>query len=87
MKYPDTIFQTSSLNLASYLLVNSFELLGKEPDLIDIRRVLFVFQDRQDRESLATSFLTGHGGNVNVHRFLEAQKQLKNLLKETRDSF
>ena len=76
------IFKTTSLNLATYLLVKNFDLLGKENVEGKIKRYAFVFHKNDQCQKIATNFITGRGGTVDVHRFLDAQKRLKTLLFE-----
>ncbi len=80
MQHSDNTFRTLSINLAAYLLAQDFELLYKEPDIENPRRFFFVFRNRKNSKKLSTAFLTGRGGTVDVHKLLEAQKQLKQLL-------
>jgi len=79
----DQRFRTTSLHLASYLLARDLELLGREPVEDRPGTYVFVFRDRADRLEAANAFLTGKGGPVDVHLFLEAQRRLKNLVHES----
>jgi len=83
MSYSNNKFRTPSINLAAFLLAQDYELLGKEINPNEIRRVVFVLRDKPDRARLCNYFLTGRGGQVDIHRLLDAQKRLKNLVHET----
>ena len=74
--------KSTSINLCAFLDTNGCELLGKEPADDGIGRYTFVFRDSPHCQKLVTDFLTGRGGMVDVHQFLEAQKRLKALLFE-----
>ncbi len=80
MSYPKSVFKTASINLAAYLLVHGLELVGKEALPEDGGRFVFILTDKRVRESLCKRFFLVRGGKVDVHKFLEAQKVLKNLL-------
>lgn len=78
----DRVFKTTSLHLAAYLLARGLDLLGIEPAEERPGMYAFVFRDREDRPETVNAFLTGKGGLVDVHQFLEAQRRLRNLVHE-----
>ena len=70
-------FILSDFYLAAFCLVKGFKLL--DIDKANPRRALFVFQDKESRQSLVEDFLFGRA-EVNPKEFAAAIKELKQLL-------
>lgn len=74
----ETIYQTSDLYLAAWLLLNGLA-LEKVDHSSDRRRSTFIFEDRPDRLQLVHEFL--HGSAVgNVVDFTYSLRKVKRLL-------
>ena len=70
-------YSTKDFYLAAFLVVQGLEILTL--DKTDPRKVLFVFQDLENRESLVEDFLFGKS-SVEPKQFVTAIKQIKQLL-------
>ena len=70
-------FKTPDFYLSAYFVSKGLTLAGVERE--SPRRILFVFDDTEDRENLTEDFLFGRG-NVEPKRFVSAIKELKQLL-------
>jgi len=75
------IFQSDNFQLACYLLAESVKLLSL--DKANPRRVLFVFEESEQRKALTHKFLA-YEALVEPHRFFSAQKDLKQLIYQNR---
>lgn len=73
---PNT-FATDNFQLASYLLSESCKLISCNKD--NPRRVVFVFEETEERQTLTQKFLS-YEASVEPHRFFSAQKDLKQLI-------
>lgn len=74
-------FQSDNFQLACYLLAESIKLLSL--DKTNPRRVLFVFEESDQRKSLTQKFLA-YEALVEPHRFFSAQKDLKQLIYQNK---
>ena len=74
-------FRSDNFQLASYLLVESVKLLSL--DKTNPRRVLFEFEESENRKSLTQKFLA-YEALVEPHRFFSAQKDLKQMIYQNR---
>lgn len=73
----ETIYRTSDLYVAAWLLLNGLAL--EKVDHSDQRRCTFIFEDRPDRPQLVHEFL--HGSAVgNVVDFTYSLRKVKRLL-------
>jgi len=70
-------FETSDFYLSAFLLARGFELI--EVNKENPRRAVFIFKDREDRQSLIEDFLFGRA-QVDPKDFASAIKGLKQLL-------
>jgi len=75
------IYSTSSFYLSCFLLCNEIELINIDKSS-NPRRAIFNFQDTLKREKLVNTFNFGKKALVDVRRFTEAQRQLKNAIYE-----
>lgn len=80
-KQKDNTFSTDNFQLASYLLAKSCKLI--EADKLNPRRVVFVFEESEQRKSLAQKFIS-YQALVEPHRFFSAQKDLKQLIYQNK---
>ena len=77
----DNSFPTDNFQLASYLLSEGVPLLSL--DKSNPRRVLFVFEESDQRKVLNQKYLS-YKAETEVHRIFSAQKDLKQLLYQDR---
>lgn len=77
MNNTDNKFLTDSFQLASYLLCESCKLITL--DKANPKRVVFVFEDTPNRQTLTEQFLS-YKAIVEPHRLFSAQKDLKQML-------
>ena len=70
-------FFTDNFILAAYLLTESCPLLYC--DKSNPRRVIFHFEDSEERERLTQQFL-GYEAKIEPHKFFSAQKDLKQMI-------
>ena len=70
-------FSTPDFYLSAYLLTQDFRLLNIKK--LDPHRVLFVFEDKENRRSMVEDFLFGRT-TVEPKSFITAIKELKQLL-------
>jgi len=70
-------FQTSDFYLAAFLRAKGLMLLNVEKT--NPRRVLFIFEDKKDRQNLVEDFLFGRT-QIEPKSFISAIKELKQLL-------
>ena len=80
----DNTFCTDNFILASLLLSESCHLLSV--DRTNPRRVAFIFENTDKRQSLTDKFLA-HEALVEVHRYNGAQRDLKQLIYEKDTSY
>lgn len=78
-KQINKVFTTDSFVLASFLLTESCALV--ECDRTNPRRVVFYFEDNEERESLTQKFLA-YEARIEPNKFFSAQKNLKQLIYE-----
>jgi len=71
------IFQTDNFQLACYLASESVPLLSL--DRTNPKRVIFVFEESEQRKILTQQFLS-YKAKVEPHRFFSAQKDLKQMI-------
>lgn len=77
MKNEKKEFTSSDFYLAVFLRAKDFQLLNTIKS--NPHRVLFVFEDREDRQNLVEDFLFGRT-RIEPKRFISAIKELKQLL-------
>ncbi len=70
-------FATDNFQLACYLISEAIPLLSL--DKANPRRVLFVFEESEQRKMLTQKYLS-YKAETEVHRIFSAQKDLKQLL-------
>lgn len=70
-------FSTDSFQLASFLLTKSIRL--QFLDKTNPKRVIFVFDESEERKLLTEEFLS-HQAQVEPHMFFSAQKDLKQMI-------
>lgn len=70
-------FPTDNFQLACYLASESVPL--RSLDKSNPRRVLFIFEESEQREALTQKFLA-YKALVEPHRFFSAQKDLKQMI-------
>ncbi|OGH18518.1 MAG: hypothetical protein A2868_03650 [Candidatus Levybacteria bacterium RIFCSPHIGHO2_01_FULL_40_15b] len=75
------IFQTDNFQLACYLASESVSLLSL--DKTNPKRVVFVFEESEQRKILTQQFLS-YKAKVEPHRFFSAQKDLKQMIYQNR---
>lgn len=75
-------FILSDFYLAAFLRANGFRLLNIDKN--DPRRAVFVFEDKEGRQSLVEDFLFGRA-QVEPKSFVSAIKELKQLLHSNYD--
>ena len=75
------IFQSDNFQLACYLASESVPLLSL--DKTNPKRVVFVFEESEQRKILTQQFLT-YKAKVEPHRFFSAQKDLKQMIYKNR---
>ncbi|OGM02661.1 hypothetical protein A2115_03510 [Candidatus Woesebacteria bacterium GWA1_41_8] len=75
------IFQSDNFQLACYLASESVPLLSL--DKTNPKRVVFVFEESEQRKILTQQFLT-YKAKVEPHRFFSAQKDLKQMIYQNR---
>lgn len=74
-------FSTDNFQLASYLLAEGCKLVST--DKSNSRRVLFIFEESDKRNSLTGQFLS-HQAKVEPHKFFSAQKDLKQIIYQNK---
>ena len=74
-------FPTDNFQLACYLLSEAIPLLSL--DKANPRRVLFVFEESEQRKALTRKYMS-YQAETEVHRIFSAQKDLKQLLYQDR---
>lgn len=74
-------FPTDNFQLACYLISEAVPLLSL--DKTNPRRVLFVFEESEQRKALTQKYLS-YQAETEVHRIFSAQKDLKQLLYQDR---
>lgn len=77
MNNENSKFETRDFYLSAFLLSQGFKLL--DINRSDPRKVLFIFQDKESRQSLIEDFLFGRI-KANPKDFVVAIKELKQLL-------
>lgn len=77
MQNNNPTFSTDSFQLASYLLCESCKLISL--DKANPRRILFIFEESEQRKKLTDSFLS-YKTSVEPHRLFSAQRDLKQLI-------
>ena len=75
------IFQSDNFQLACYLASESVPLLSL--DKTNPKRVVFVFEESEQRKILTQQVLT-YKAKVEPHRFFSAQKDLKQMIYQNR---
>ena len=70
-------FTLSDFYLAAFLRAKGFRLINITKD--DPRRALFIFEDKEDRQSLVEDFMFGRA-QLEPKGFVSAIKELKQLL-------
>ncbi len=78
---PNNNFPTDNFQLACYLMSEAIPLLSL--DKSNPRRVLFVFEESEQRKVLNQKYLSNKA-ETEVHRIFSAQKDLKQLLYQDR---
>jgi hypothetical protein len=78
METLDTQFESSDLHLCAYLKTCGMKVLDARRDA---RRVIFVFEDREDRRSLVTAFF--NDAQVAVNAYKNALADLKSMIYNT----
>ena len=71
------IFQSDNFQLACYLASESVPLLSL--DRTNTKRVIFVFEESEQRKVLTQQFLS-YKAKVEPHRFFSAQKDIKQMI-------
>lgn len=74
-------FESDNFQLACYLASESVPLLSL--DKTNPKRVVFVFEDSDQRKDLTQKFLA-YKAKVEPHRFFSAQKDLKQMIYQGR---
>jgi len=74
-------FSTDNFQLAAYLASESVKLLSL--DKTNPRRVIFVFEESDQRKSLTQKFLA-YEALVEPHRYFSAQKDLKQMIYQNK---
>ena len=69
-------YQTSDLYLSAFLKAKGFHLFDKK--YTEGKKVIFIFDDRKDREELVRQFF--NGGLVNITAFKSAIQDLKTMV-------
>lgn len=77
MEDQNNTFSTDSFLLTSYLLSESCVLLST--DKHNLKRVVFIFQESEQRKKLTEDFLS-YKALIEPHRFYSAQKDLKQII-------
>ena len=78
-KEKDKKFALADFYLAAFLRAKGFQLFDIEWDKNNPRRALFIFEDKEDRQSLVEDFLFGRA-QIEPKSFISAIKELKQLL-------
>lgn len=73
---PADLFETSDLNLASFLLASGCELT--QPRIIGDRRIVFTFLDYKRCEALALDFVRGRG-LIDARALIDAQGRARDV--------
>lgn len=74
-------FQTDNFQLACYLASESVPLLSL--DRTNPKRVMFVFEESEQRKTLTKQFLS-YKAKVEPHRFFSAQKDIKQMIYQSK---
>lgn len=74
-------FRSDNFQLSCYLISEAIPLLSL--DKANPRRVLFVFEESEQRKVLTQKYLS-YKAETEVHRIFSAQKDLKQLLYQDR---
>lgn len=76
-------FSTDSFQLASFLLAESCKLISL--DRTNPRRVVFVFEESEEREKLTEAFLS-HTAKIEPHKLYASQRDLKQMIYQNNNS-
>ncbi len=74
-------FSTDSFVLASYLLCESFNLIGVNKD--NPKRMIFIFEDSKKRASIIELFFS-YKASIEPNRFYSAQRNLKQMIYQNK---
>ena len=78
VQQPSEVFETSDLNLASFLRCRSFQVRSLRRDNA---RVLFVFENSPELGQAVVDFV--NDGTVGVRSFCNTMRDLKGLVRDT----
>ena len=78
---PNNTFTTDNFQLACYLASESVSLLSL--DKTNPKRVIFVFEESEQRKTLTKQFLS-YKAKIEPHRFFSAQKDIKQMIYQNR---
>lgn len=79
----DKTFSTDAFLLACYLLSEACHLI--DIDKTNPNRMIFIFEETNERVKLTQDFLA-HQANIEPHRFYSAQRDLKQLIHQIKDT-
>lgn len=74
-------FSTDSFILASYLLCESFNLIGINKD--NPKRMIFIFEDAKNRATAIETFFS-YKARIEPNRFYSAQRNLKQMIYQNK---